>query len=231
MELKAYLAVLARRWWLVVLVPALVFAGVVAQFLHGKPTYVASTQVSIVRNEQQPNLNTQYTYDDYYALLASEFALDDLVMTVKGNVFADDVAAQIKQDTGKDIAPKDIQQEIGSGRIHRILTIDVSDQDPDRAVLIASTAAKTLEAKGLSYFKLSDGSSVSIQTIDVATKAKANTTKRVVMYMVQLLLAVFAGLVLAFFVDYLDDTLRGVESVSGALGLPVLGTIPGEASA
>lgn len=226
MGLKAYLAILARRWWLVLLVPALVFLGVVAQYATGKPTYTASTELSVVRNQQQPDLNSQYKYDDYYALLASEFALDDFVKTVRGNVFAQDVANQIQQDTGRQIKPEVIQRAITSERVHRILTINVADKNPDEAVLIAAEAAKVLEAKGLGYFKLSDGSTASIQTIEQATKAKANTFKRILLYLVQLLMALFAGVAIAFFVDYLDDTLRGAEAVSGALGLPVLGLIP-----
>ncbi|HET7036115.1 MAG TPA: Wzz/FepE/Etk N-terminal domain-containing protein [Thermomicrobiaceae bacterium] len=226
MELRAYLAVLARRWHLVVLVPALVLLAVIAQFISTKPAYTATAQVSVIRNEEQPELTDRYKYDGYYTLLASEYALDDLVKTVRGNVFAQDVSTRIRQDTGQDVPASEIQQAITSSRLNRILTLNATSSDSKRAVLIASEAAKTLEAKGLKYFQPNGPSSASIQTIDAPTQARANTLKRVLLYGLQLVVAVFAGLVLAYLVDYLDDTLRGAEAVSGALDLPVVGLIP-----
>ena len=226
MELRAYLAVLARRWQLVALVPALVLLAIIAQIIQTKPAYTATTQVSVIRNEEQPQRTDRFKYDGYYALLASEYALDDLVKTVRGNVFAQDVAARIHQDTGQDISAGEIQQAITSSRLNRILTINATTSDPKRAVLIASAAAKTLEAKGLEYFQPNGPSSASIETIDAATEAHPDTLKRALLYGLQLVVAIFAGLVLAFLVDYLDDTLRGAEAVSGALDLPVVGLIP-----
>ena len=227
MELRSYLAVLARRWYIVLLVPALVLAAVIVQFVQSKPTYTATTQLSVLRQEEQPNLTDRFKYDGYYALLASEYALDDLVKTVQGNVFAQDVSARIQQDTGAGVDPALIQRSITSSRLNRILTINVTSTDRQQAVLIASESAKTLEAKGLGYFQPTDPSPASIQTIETATDARANTLKRLLLYVLQLLVAVFAGLVLAFLVDYLDDTLRGADAVALALDLPVVGLIPG----
>jgi capsular polysaccharide biosynthesis protein len=95
-------------------------------------------------------------------------------------------------------------------------------------VLIASEAAKTLESNGTSYFKTTPDVSASVQTIQKPTHATVNTNKRNLLYLLQIAVAIFAGVVIALFADYLDDTLRSPEAVSTALGLPVIGLIPNE---
>jgi capsular polysaccharide biosynthesis protein len=225
-ELKAYFAVIMRRWYLVALVPALVLLGVIYQFVQAEPAYTASARLSIVRTEDQPDL-PEFRYDGYYRYLASEFAVDDFVELVRGNVFAADVSARIKQETGNDIAATEIQQAIQSERKHRILNIDVTSADQDRAVLIAAAAADTLEAKGIQYFTPNlPPSAAAIQTVQTPESAASNLTKQRLVYVLQLLVAVFAGLVIAFLVDYLDDTIRSRDAVTATLGVPVIGTIP-----
>jgi capsular polysaccharide biosynthesis protein len=227
-ELKAYLAILWRRWYVVVLVPAIVLMGVLYQSRRTNPTYTATAKLSVVRAAQQANNPDVNQYNGYYQYLASEYALDDLVQVVEGNVFADDVAAHIKSDSGADVSAGEVQGALQSSRINRILTISATSTTPDRAVLIASEAAKTLEQNGTNYFKTSPDVAASIQTIQKPLGAGENTSKRLLLYLMQIAVAVFAGVLIALFIDYLDDTLRTPESVSTALGLPVLGVIPDE---
>ncbi len=227
MELKAYLATLLRRWYIVVLVPVVVLAGVLVQSRSSNPTYTATAKVSVIRSSEQPN-NPNFQYDGYYQYLASEYALDDLVEVVQGNVFANDVSAQIKKDTGTTVPAGEIQGDIQSSRVNRILTLSVTSSTPDRASMIAAEATKTLEDKGTAYFKTTPDVTASIQTIQQPLGASENTSKRTVLYIMQLAVAVFAGVLIALFVDYLDDTLRTPEAVTTALGLPVIGVIPNE---
>jgi capsular polysaccharide biosynthesis protein len=69
-------------------------------------------------------------------------------------------------------------------------------------------------------------SATAIQTVQTPEGAASNVTKQRLVYLLQLLVAVFAGLVIAFLIDYLDDTIRSGETVTATLGLPVIGTIP-----
>ena len=227
MELKTYLATLWRRWYIVVLVPAIVLVGVLYQSRRTSPTYTAEARLSVVRSSQQPN-NPNFQYDGYYQYLASEYAIDDLVQVVQGNVFASDVAARIKADTGQDISAGEVQGAVQSSRVNRILTITATSSSPGRAVTIASEAAKTLETKGTEFFKTTPDVTASIQTIQQPLSAGENTSKRLILYLMQIAVAVFAGVLIALFIDYLDDTLRTPEAVTVALELPVIGVIPNE---
>ncbi len=227
MELKAYLATLWRRWYVIVLVPAIVLVGVLLQSRRTTPTYTSTAKVTVIRSSEQPN-NPNFQYDGYYQYLASEYALDDLVQVVQGNVFADDVAKNIKADTGQDISAGEVQGAIASSRVNRILTLNVTSSSPDRAVTIASEAAKTLQQKGTDYFKTTPDVTASIQTIQQPLGAGENTSKRMLLYLMQIAVAIFGGILIALFIDYLDDTLHTPEAVTTALGLPVVGVIPSD---
>ena len=93
---------------------------------------------------------------------------------------------------------------------------------------IASEAAKTLQQKGTDYFKTTPDVSASIQTIQQPLGAGENTSKRMLLYLMQIAVAIFGGILIALFIDYLDDTLHTPESVTTALGLPVVGVIPSD---
>ena len=228
MELKDYLAVLARRWYIVVLVPVLVLGGVLYQAAHSHPTYTASTRLAVVRQpEQDPATAPYYRYDDYYTYLASEYLLDDLVEVTHGNVFAGDVAKTIAATNGVQVSPGEIQGDITSDRINRILTINVTAADPNRAVMIAQAAGKTLQQKAGSYFGYSAPTQGTVvTTVQTADGAAPNTHRTQLLQALQVAVGLFAGVLIAYLVEYLDDRLRSPDTVTAALGLPVIGAIP-----
>src|SRR5690606_2693122 len=122
--LKDYLAILWHRWYLVLLVPALVLVGVVVQATQTKPSYTATARVAVTHApEVEPPQPDYFRYDDYYTYLASEYLIDDLVEVVRGNVFAADVAKTIDETTGIQVSPGEIQGAISSDRLNRILSI------------------------------------------------------------------------------------------------------------
>lgn len=229
MELKDYLAVLWRRWYLVVLVPILVLGGVLYQAANAHPTYTATTRLAVVRQpEPDPTTAPYFRYDDYYTYLASEYLLDDLVEVIRGNVFAGDVAQTIASTDGVQISPGEIQADVTSARINRILTVQVTSTDPSRAVMIAQAAGKTLEQKAGSYFGYNSATQKAIvNTVQTADGAAPNTHRTQLLEALQVVVGLFAGVLIAYLVEYLDDRLRSPDTVTAALGLPVIGAIPG----
>lgn len=227
MELKSYIQILWRRWWLVALVPLLVLVGVLYQATRSQPSYTATAKMAVSQQPEQDTGSTYYRYDQYYALLSSEFMLDDLVDIVRGNVFAGDVAKTIADKDHVTVSPGEVQGSIGSSRTNRILTINVHAATPERAVMIAQAATTTLEQKGTAYFGSNPAErGAIIATVQQPLSAAANTTRQQLILVLEVIVALFAGVLLAFLVDYLDDTLRSPEMVSAALGMPVIGTIP-----
>jgi capsular polysaccharide biosynthesis protein len=226
MELRAYLAILWRRRWIAVILPALVLAGVIVQALQSRPSYTATARLMVTRlpREVPPEV---FRYDEYYLYLTNEYTVDDFTEVVRGNVFAADVARAVAETTGLQLSAGDVQGALSVERRNRALTIRASSTDPQRAVEIARAAAQTLEARGTAYFGFDDPSRRAIiVVIEQPLGAVSDLRRQQLWWLLQLAVALIGGVLVAFLVDYLADTLDSAEAVQDALGLPVLGVIP-----
>jgi len=66
-----------------------------------------------------------------------------------------------------------------------------------------------------------------VHVIDPAVAPSAPIKPRKLLnFAISLLLALFAGVGMAFLLEYLDDTIKTPQELEAELGLPVLGTIP-----
>lgn len=228
MELRAYAGVIRRYWYVVVIVPVLVLAGVIFQASRAKTTYTSKTELSIVREgDQAPSSAVYGLYNDYYNYLTSEYTLDDMVGLVQGNVFAQDVSAELAKTDGISMSTKDVQMALASSRLNRILTIQAKADSKTRAEAIAAAAGKVLEAKGVGFFGYKDpGTQAMIRTVQTASEATASTNRQRIILALQVIIGIIAGILIAFLIDYIDDTLRSPEMVSSSLRLPVIAAIP-----
>jgi len=91
---------------------------------------------------------------------------------------------------------------------------------------IANAAADTLREDGTQFFSQLGEAQARIHVIDppVVTQIPEGLRERLDLPL-RLILAVVAGIFLAFLIDYLDDTVRDPREME-QMGLPVLGTIP-----
>ena len=231
MELRRYWEILWRRWPVVLAVPLLVAAGSLALFLNRPVTYTAKARVQLTLIPQQTEAGDFFRYDNYYTYLATEYAADDLVEVLSGGVFLEDVARTLQQDHPNErITVEDIRGALDVSRKHRVLDIAATSHHRAGAVWVAEAVLKTLQQDPARYFSRG-GSEVRLEAaplvIERPISARSNRIRSLFNIAVQTLLGLIAGVGLAFLLEYLDDTLRGAEAASGALGLPVLGQIPG----
>jgi capsular polysaccharide biosynthesis protein len=225
-ELKYYLSMLRRRWVPVVAVPALVAVLVLVQVLASDPSYAASAQLTVTRSPQQPEIE-EFRYNEYYLFLASEFMVDDLVEVVRGNIFAQDVHQRILDESGVDVPPDEIQMAITSERSHRILSLDVAHPEEEFALLIAQGATEQLSSNAASYFGFEgEDRGALVEPIQVPGSAAPDAGRDQIFWVLQLLVAVFGGLLIAIFLEYIDDRLYTSEMVERSLDLDVIGEIP-----
>ncbi len=225
MELKVYLQALRRRWPIVVALPLLVGLLAIAQEVSRDTTYAAYAKLRVI-SEQLEGDFTDYPADDNF--IASEYAIDDLVEAVRGNVFSAVVAERV-QAAGIAIGREEVQSAISAEREHRVLTVTVRSGDPARAEAIAREATAELEAGAFEYIGLPspDAGSV-VRVIDQPGNAGPDTSRARLLLLLQVIAAAGAGVLLAFLVDYLDDTLHDGESTAATLGLPHLASVPAE---
>jgi capsular polysaccharide biosynthesis protein len=225
MELKHYLRIIARRWPIIVFLPLLVGLLAVYQFAVRDATYTSHV-AAVVTRHPDPQQSDEYQYDAYYNYVSSEFAIDDLVEAVNGNVFAQAVAERARA-AGADVSTSEVQGALAADRRHRILHVTAGSRDQAQAETIAQAAAAELEARAFHYLGVDTaGTTAIVSIIERPEQAVRDISRLQLLILLQLLAAAGAGVLLAFFLEYLDDTLYDREAVELALRLPHLADVP-----
>jgi capsular polysaccharide biosynthesis protein len=181
------------------------------------PVYQASMRfaIGIQGNEPVAAVSGDGRSD---AWLASEYLADDLSEVLKGG----DFAARISQRVGFAVPVG----WIFASRAHRIMSVSVSGADPQQVQAVAEAVGAAVENVSVDYFPQLAGVEAKAVLIDGPAIAQAARSLRQQLDLpLRLLLALVAGVALAFLWDYLDDTVRDRAEVE-ALGTPVLGEIP-----
>lgn len=230
MELRRYWDVVRRRLWVVLALPLLVGLGSSALFLTRPVSYTARTEAQLTLVPPQANEPNIFRYDNYYNYLATEYAVDDLTEVLNGNVFSDAVATTVQGPPfNMPIGKEQMRGAIDVQRKHRKIIIEVTTGHRDWSVAIARAALVTLERDPLQYFSRG-GSSAKLEAaalpINEPLAARSNRVRSLLNIALQTAIALFAGLGLAFLLEYLDNRLRDADAVRDALGLPVVGQLP-----
>jgi capsular polysaccharide biosynthesis protein len=217
MELNQYWRIVRRRWWLVA---ALVGVTLVASLLTHKPpvpTYQAGMRFAIGIEGTEP-VTTVSGEGRSDAWLASEYLADDLSEVLKGG----DFAARIGQQVGLAVPAG----AIFASREHRIMTVTITWGDRAEVQAIAEAVAAELENVRADYFPQLAGVGARAVLIDGPGIGEVGPGLRDRLELpIRLLIALVAGVALAFLWDYLDDSIRGRAEVE-ALGVPLLAEIP-----
>jgi capsular polysaccharide biosynthesis protein len=221
MILKRYWHIIWQRVWLVILLLLLVLGSYVVTYRPSAPTFIASMRFT-VGITPEPSSGQYYTYDRYYTWLTAEYLIDDLSEVVKSGAFAQDVALI----SGIAVSPGAIQGATSSGKLHRILSLSISWPNETELRQIATVAAQVLQQHNNRYLGQLGTDNAVITLIDPPTISQtAKSLRQRLDLPLRLLLALVAGIILVFIIEYLDDTIRGRDDLDH-LGVPVLAEIP-----
>jgi capsular polysaccharide biosynthesis protein len=226
MELRDYCKVIARRWWLPVGLALLVAALSLAAQRPWQPrpvSYSASMRFNVgVKPERIPGV---YTYDRYYTMLMSEYLVDDLSEIVRSQAFAAAVSQRLAGQ-GLSVQPGAIAASTQPGKLHRIMTVSVSWGDANEVRTVADAISRTLTESGDDFFGQFSAEEADIRLIDPPVVSAVGRPARDQLDLpLRVVLALAAGLALAFLLHYLDRSVRERAEVE-ALGLTVLSEIP-----
>jgi capsular polysaccharide biosynthesis protein len=217
MELRAYWRIVWRRWWLIATLVAAVLAISLVTHEAPSPVYQASMRFAIGIEGQEP-VNAASGEGRSDAWLASEYLADDLSQVLRGG----DFAARISERVGIAVPAG----TIFASREHRIMSVSIAWGDPDQIVAIAEAVGAEVEDGGAAYFPQLEGVQAQAILIDGPAVGQVGRSLQDRLDLpIRLLIALLAGVGLAFLWDSLDDTLRDRAEVE-ALGVPVLGEIP-----
>lgn len=227
MELYEYWQIFRRRWWLPVVLTvavALISLLQLRPWQTPPPSYNASLRLLV---GVQPAAAADTTaYDPYYyAWQTSEYLVDDFTEVVRSDLFAQQVSQRLAAQ-GLTIPASAIQGSSATGKLHRILSLNLNW--PNQAELEAITAAAVaeLEENTPFYFRQLGAETAIVSLLDEPRINPVGPPLRQRLELpLRILLAFVAGVLLVFLLAYLDTTIHHRQELE-ALGLPVLGEIP-----
>jgi capsular polysaccharide biosynthesis protein len=224
MELRQYWAVIRRRWWIPValVVLVLVLTLVTQQPWQPHPKqYTTALSFSVGVQPQQPGDGEE----NYYTALASEYLIDDLAEVVRGSEFAAAVSQRLAEQ-GIVVPSGALQGSTQSGKLHRIMNVSITWGDAQQLAAIADAVVATIEEQAADFMPRLFAQNSAAYLVNRGGVAEVGPGLRQQLDVaLRVLLALAAGIALAFLVDYFDDHIRGREDVE-QMGLRVVGEIP-----
>lgn len=213
MELRGYLELLRRRWWVILLGP---IAGAVAAFAVSSsmtPAYQA-TATLLVNQTQVPGV---VQYND---ILTSERLTNTYAELVEREPILRDAAARLQLPP--EAADLRDRVTVSTVRNTQLLRVAAVDQTPEVAANIANTVAQAFIDDNAAQLTRPG-------TVSVAEQATVPSTPVSPNILVNTLLGAVLGLAVAGTVvavrEYLDDTVKSAEDVESASGTFTLGIV------
>ena len=229
MELRRYLAIVQRSWWLVGGVPLLVLAFSLLSFRPDPSRYRATAKIAVTLdaiggNEILPDMNV------YNSWQSSQFIVDDLPAIIRSQAFATAVSEWANRNRGITIDPAAIQGSFDVEREHRIVSLIVNADSPEQATAIAAGSVAVLQEQGLGFWNRAPADGLAVSALDLPQTAGALSRwpQPVTRLALRLTLAVVAGVGLTFLRHYLDRIVRERTDLD-QVGVPMLAAIPKEA--
>lgn len=222
MELRLYLNLL-RRWWWLVLLPALIIGGIgLATYQRPPVTYGATIRFTA---SLRPTLEGQGFDPTYYSWLTSEYIVGSLSDWIKTGAFAQAVSDELAAQ-GKNIPAPAVQGALASDYVRSQLLLFVNTGNADDTRAIAEAAIKVLQTRNADAFPQLGGVNATVNALDVPNVGASAPGLRAMLDLpIRLALGLAVGVALAFVAHYADPYLRSKPDVE-ALGLKVLGGIP-----
>ena len=227
MELRAYWAIVRRRWWLPIALVILIALWWTAlrRPWQARPTLYTTSLSFTVGVRPEPRAGDYYTYDRYYTWLTAEYLADDLSEIVRRSAFAAAVSRRLAA-RGITVPPGAIQGSTQAGKLHRLLTLSISWNDAGQLAAIADAAAEVLSEEVGTFLPQTLADEVEARLVDRGAIVPVSPGLRERLDLpLRLLLGLVGGLALVFLLDYLDDSVRGRADLE-ALGIVVIGEIP-----
>ena len=227
MELRQIWQIIRRRWWMPVLLTALVALFSLVQmrpWQPAAPSYSASMRMLVGVLPATDADSTAYD-PRYYAWLTSEYLVDDFTEVVRSDLFARNVSARLSQQEIQ-VPPGVIQGSAATGKQHRIITLSFTWAHAEELAAIAQAAADELSENAPQYFRVlgTDGAGITLLDPPAVGAVGPGLRDRLELAL-RLLLALFVGLGLVFLLDYLDTSIRARAELED-MGYQILGEIP-----
>jgi capsular polysaccharide biosynthesis protein len=217
-ELRDYATVLIKRGWIILLVAAITAGSAFAFSQLQTVTYRSSIQLNVIPARLDWGLQQ---------------TIKSLMRNYSGEIKSRDTAQQIISRQQLDLSVDDLLKKMTVSPIESdfLMRIDVDDIDPQRAQLIAQTAAEIfVEDKQVQMLDQNKSDRVDVTIRDSATPATIFWPKTGLLMLAGGLFGLLAGALVVIGLERLAaDLIRQSRDIERCTGLTVLGTIPAAA--
>lgn len=215
MDLRAYIDIIRRRGWIIVVTALLaaVLAGGIS--LVQTKTYRATARISAVPARPDWGLGN---------------SAKDLLRNFVNNINTHDMANQVIAAANLDMSSYDLLAKVtvSAEPDNFIIRIDAKDQDPAVAINIAKTMAQLFETERRAYYETQDKSNrIEVKLVDSVIDAPLYRPKPAMNAAAGFAAGALIGALIVLILEWMAaDILASPEHVRRTLGLPVLGAIP-----
>jgi capsular polysaccharide biosynthesis protein len=213
-----YLLVLRKRWWLVPLIAAVAAASAFMVARAQTPLYRSTAKLIVAPG--RADLGQQET---------AIRQLRPMAQRVKTT----EIARQVDQDERLDLGPEGLLGRIRAEAIvdQGLIQIDADDTDARRAERIAGAFAQAFaQQHAAADVGKPQAERLNVDVLDRPSPAVQIYPQTRVLTLAAGLIGLLAGILLAFGLEYIDDTIKTPGDIERLLGLSMLALIPKEAT-
>lgn len=214
MQIRDYWSILSKRWWLVLLVAAAATAASIGYSKLQVPIYRSTVVLTV----------TPSRYD--YGLT---MVIESLLRQYSQRLQTDRIAEQVNERLQLDLSAEKLRSKVKVSPVSEdyVLMVTVDDTEANRARDIAfAWAEEFVEQQQVLMAPVNPTDRIEVAMLDRPTPGELYFPKTRQLAVAAGALGLVVGLLFAFGLEYLDDTLKTAEDVERYTSLPVLGTIP-----
>ena len=215
-DIVSLLKTIWKRKFLIILT-ALITAVIALGYsvFIAKPSYQSTTTIYVVNRQQSDNnaLTNQdlqagaYLVKDYKEIILSQDVLSTVISELKLSSTTADLAGKVTVSVPTDT---------------RIVSITVTNGDPNQASRIANTLREVAAEKIITVTKVSD-----VTTLEEAEAPKSPSSPNIRRnVMIGFVGGAVAMVVLVLIVEVLDDRVKKPEDIEEVMGMSLLGIVP-----
>ncbi len=223
MELLQYWQVVKRRWlWIVI--PAIV-ALAVALVTYDRPGPIYNAGVRFIVGQEPTEAATLSDEERLANWKASEYVVNTLADWVRGGQFAALVSDALATE-GIQVAPDTIVGGTVSDSTRSMMVLSMTYHDPVVLEQMLDTAGRVLQDQNDKGLPQLGGIPAELVQLDrpIVNQVPPGIVSQLELPL-RVVIALAAGLLLAFLVEYLDPTVRERKDLE-TLGIPVIVEIP-----
>jgi capsular polysaccharide biosynthesis protein len=208
MQIKAYLKIVIKRIWIVILIPLLASGVTAAINLFALQPVYESSMTFYVMNTEDEELESQQLIKDCRELIKSKLIIQAVIdqlnlVDLTEEELAKNITVNILNDSG-------------------FFEIKVRDTDNVRVKTIIDKISILFQERFIDLFNIK-----TLHVIDEAKIPSEPTSPRPLMNtFIVFFLALFLAISAIFVIEYFDDTIKNVEDAEKILGIKVIAIIP-----